>query len=81
MNVENVSENSSERMDENEDRVSVPEDSVQSSSADPLIQNCSGSLCPNNNEVLEDEAENKILGDEAALSAVCQFSKLISFEL
>uniref|UniRef100_A0A2K6W0Y4 DNA repair and recombination protein RAD54-like n=1 Tax=Onchocerca volvulus TaxID=6282 RepID=A0A2K6W0Y4_ONCVO len=80
LNVENVSENSSERMDENEDRVSVPEDSVQSSSADPLIQNCSGSLCPNNNEVLEDEAENKILGDEAALSASALMGTLMRWQ-
>ncbi|OZC06642.1 helicase protein [Onchocerca flexuosa] len=75
LNVENVT---SVKMDENEDRTSIPEDSVQSSSADPLIQNYSGFICPNNNEVLEDEAENKILGDEAALSAVCQLSKLIN---
>lgn len=59
-------------MDDNEDPTSVLEDSVQSS-ADPLIQDCNDSICPNSSEVLEEEAENKILGNEAALSAVCQF--------
>ncbi|VDO30871.1 unnamed protein product, partial [Onchocerca flexuosa] len=77
LNVENVT---SVKMDENEDRTSIPEDSVQSSSADPLIQNCSGSTCPNNNEVLEDEAENKILGDEAALSASALMGTLMRWQ-
>ncbi|KAM3725236.1 DNA repair and recombination protein [Dirofilaria immitis] len=71
LDVENVP---SERTNENDDSTSVLEDSVQSSSADSLVQNC------NDNEVIEDQVKNKILGDEAALSASALMGTLMRWQ-
>ncbi|EJD73968.1 type III restriction enzyme [Loa loa] len=75
LDVENISES----MDGSDDPTSVPEDSIQLS-VGPLIQDCTVSICPNSNEVPEDEAENKILGDEAALSASALMGTLMRWQ-
>ncbi|KAL3983070.1 SNF2 N-terminal domain family protein [Acanthocheilonema viteae] len=82
---EELEENQDNRPDENSESVTTysermdgNNDLVPESSANLLIQDYSNSTCFNNNEVLE--AENKIVGDEAALSASALMGTLMRWQ-
>uniref|UniRef100_A0A0R3RK39 DNA repair and recombination protein RAD54-like n=1 Tax=Elaeophora elaphi TaxID=1147741 RepID=A0A0R3RK39_9BILA len=66
------------KMSDNDDSASVSENCAQAL-ADPLIHDRSDSFC-SNNEPLENKAENKILEDEAALSASALMGTLMRWE-
>ncbi|VIO87763.1 Uncharacterized protein BM_BM7309 [Brugia malayi] len=71
----------SEGMDENYDHTSVAEDSLQPS-LNSLMQNCIDTIhfASTTNEVHEDDAGNKILGDEAALSSSALMGTLMRWQ-